>query len=115
MASDNPQSGNVVWSLRPIGGGKYEATLVFSTSAPGVDLPPSKVIAHGANPQAAVHRAAMLADQITSSPIFQAVAPPGTAAAVKAIKMIAGSKSVQQVATKFVGPGAKRLFKAIGF
>lgn len=105
---DMPSEGTVQWKLRRVGDA-WECVLTI----PG-RVYPTSIATQGPDKQAAVHRAAILADQITSSPIFQAVAPPGTMAAVKAIKFIAGSKDVQAIASKFVGPGAKRLIGALG-
>ena len=76
------------------------------------------VKAKGKTPADATMKAAALAQSMLKNPIFQAVAPPGSAAAVKAIGMLAhGFKSgrVQKVLKKFSGRGAKRLVKKLKF
>lgn len=71
------------------------------------------VSAIGADEGDALARAAVLAKQITESPIFAAVAPPGTAAAIKAISAIAKSKDVRAALSRYAGPGARRLASAL--
>lgn len=85
------------------------AIVRFSAGAPG----PAMVGAAGATERQALARATVIAKQIAESPIFQAVAPPGTAAALKAINAIATSKDIQATLAKYSGPGARRLARAI--
>jgi hypothetical protein len=102
----NAGDGLVRWNLKPVGD-HWEATLVFEAGAH-----PATVTTKGASPPDALHRATILADQITSSPIFKAVMPPGTGAAISAIKDIASS-GPGKVAAKYAGEGAKRLISAV--
>lgn len=66
----------------------------------------------------AIMKAASLASSLESNPIFQAIAPPGTLASIKAARMLAkGLKagSALKVLKKFSGKGAKRLAKKLKF
>lgn len=94
-------------------GDKWIAVLQFPTG----DGPhgQASVVASGGDEDAAVLRAAEIADKIASNPIFQAVAPPGTAAAIKAVRLLAANKNVRRVVSRFAGPGARRLRKVFGF
>lgn len=108
MASE----GTVHWKLVQVGD-HWEATLIFDAGLSAAGVPQKATVStKGSTPPDALHRASALADQITSSPIFQAVAPPGTAAAISAIKDIASSGPAK-VAEKYVGEGAKRLLSAV--
>ena len=74
--------------------------------------------AFGKTPAGATMKAAALAQSIAKNPIFQALAPPGSAAAVKAIGLLArGVKAgnIDKVIKKFAGKGAKRLIKRLKF
>lgn len=78
----------------------------------------AKVTAKGRTPAHATMKAAALAQSMMTNPIFQAIAPPGSAAAVKAIGMLARGfqrGDVQSVLKKFTGKGAKRLYKKLKF
>jgi len=82
-----------------------------------IDIPlplaPVRVMTKGRNKQEAIARAAVAAKAIATNPLLQAVMPPGTGAAVMAITALAQSPTAQTL-TKFAGPGAKRLVKALG-
>lgn len=99
--------GRTTWKIRRTQDG-YVGVIRFDAGAG-----PVAVMAGGGNERQALARAAVVANQIAQSPIFQAVAPPGTGAAIKAISMIAKSKDVQRVMRKFAGPGARRLAKVL--
>lgn len=78
----------------------------------------ARVTARGKTPAHATMKAAALAQSMLKNPIFQAVAPPGSAAAVKAIGMLARGfqrGDVKRVLKKFTGKGAKRLVKKLKF
>lgn len=69
--------------------------------------------ADGPSQRQALARAAAIANQLAQSPILAAVAPPGTAAAVKAISALAKSRDVRAALSRFRGPGARRLARSI--
>jgi hypothetical protein len=54
-----------------------------------------------------------IASSIASNPIISSVLPPGTAAALNAVKSIAHAPNPQKAAGKFGGPGGARLQAAI--
>ena len=98
----------VTWKLRPAAGGGYEGEIIIPMP---VSAAPVKVSTRGANKQQAIQRAAAAANSIVSNPLLSAVLPPGTGVAVKAITSLAADPSA---ITRFAGPGAKRLVKALG-
>jgi len=70
------------------------------------------------SPAGAIMKASALASSLESNPIFQAIAPPGTLASIKAARLLAkGLKagSALKVLKKFSGKGAKRLAKKLKF
>ncbi len=74
--------------------------------------------AFGSSQADAVHKAALLAERIASDPVMSAILPPGTLAAIKATKKLAGaakqgSRFVRKWFRKFKGPGVKRLAKSL--
>jgi len=78
----------------------------------------ASVTAKGRTPAHAAMKAAALAQSMLKNPLFAAVAPPGSAAAVKALGLLARgfqSGDVQKVLKKFSGKGAKRLIKKLKF
>lgn len=103
--------GNTTWRIRRLPTGEWVAMIRFRTGDGPYGV--ATVSGMGAGQSEAITRAAVLANQIASNPVFAAVAPPGTAAAIKAISAIAKSKDVQRTLAKFAGPGARRLAKAI--
>lgn len=103
-------NGATSWKIRRVPDG-YVAIVRFRTGDGPNGI--ATVSAIGGGEQDALKRAAILAEQITQSPIFAAVAPPGTRAAIKAISEIAKSKDVRKAMRKYVGPGARRLARAI--
>lgn len=103
-------NGATTWKIRRVPDG-YVAIVRFRTGDGPSGI--ASVSALGAGEADALKRAALLAEQISQSPIFAAVAPPGTAAAIKAISAIAKSPDVKATMRKYVGPGARRLARAI--
>ena len=101
-------NGNTSWRIRRTRDGAI-AIIRFQAGPEG----PASVIAGGPGEREALARAAVLAKQIATSPVFQAVAPPGTAAAIQAISELAKSKDLRKALSKYAGPGARRLAKAI--
>lgn len=91
--------------------GEWVATIRFAASDAGE--PDAHVGATGTNRRQALARAAVLARQLTESPIFVAVAPPGTAAAIRAIHAVATSRDVRATLEKYTGRGARRLARAL--
>lgn len=98
----------VKWNLRPSAGGGYEGEIVIPMP---VSAAPVKVSTRGRSKQQALQRAAAAANSIVSNPLLSAVLPPGTGVAVKAITSLATDPAA---ITRFAGPGAKRLVKALG-
>jgi hypothetical protein len=112
-AAARARAGQVTYDVREIPNG-YIAIIQFPiASGMGAVGEPGAVIMGGDNPRQALARAAVLADQITNSPIFAAVAPPGTAAAIKAIKALAKSTDARRLLRRFAGPGAERLARTL--
>lgn len=102
-------SGRVTWSVRRTPNGQHVALIRFSAG------PPAHVGAVGASRAQALQRAAVLARQLADSPVFAAVAPPGTGAAIKAIHALATSRDVRRTLSRYAGPGARRLARALKF
>lgn len=100
--------GTINWRIRRTPDG-HEATITIPTEAS-----PVSISAIGFDEKAALSTAASVANQLAKNPIFQAVAPPGTAAALKAINLLAKSKVASKVLSTFAGPGARRLASALG-
>ncbi len=76
------------------------------------------VKAKGKTKAGAIQNAAQGALAIANNPLLQAVLPPGTGTAVKAVGLLAkAAKSGQagKLLGKLKGPGAKRLAKALKF
>lgn len=66
--------------------------------------------------EGALAKAADIASSIANNPIVSAVLPPGSGLAVKAVSGLAkaaASGHLEDVATKLIGPGAKRLASAL--
>lgn len=103
-------SGRVTYQTRRVPGG-HVAIVRFHTGGPGADT----VGASGKSAREALARAAVLANQIASSEVFQAVAPPGTAAAIKAIAALSKAPDPVQLLGKYAGPGARRLARKLKF
>lgn len=103
-------NGNTSWRIRRVPQG-YVAIIRFRTGDGPYGV--ASVSGMGAGEGEAIQRAAVLANKIASNPIFASVAPPGTAAAIKAISAIAKSKDVQRTLAKYAGPGARRLASVI--
>jgi len=72
------------------------------------------VKAKGSTQKSALNRAAGIADQLLDNPLLQAALPPGSGAAIAAIKDIAKSGPAKGLA-KYAGKGAKRIADAIKF
>lgn len=67
---------------------------------------------------AALHKAAMIAERIANDPVMRAIMPPGTGAAILAIKKLGAAGRVGLPALKSIwhslhGPGKKRLALAL--
>jgi len=73
-----------------------------------------KVSAKGASQKSALNRAAGIAEQLLDNPLLQAALPPGSGAAISAVKMMAKSGPGKALA-KFTGKGAKRIADALKF
>gem|GEM_PF-4890002 len=76
------------------------------------------VRARGRTKADALSNAAGIAGQIASSPVLQAVLPPGASNAIGAVKMLSKYAKVgklDKALGKIAGKGAKRLAKALKF
>lgn len=91
-------------------GDHFECTIVFPAG-----LSPVSVGTKGKNPRQAVSRAATAALAIVENPVLASILPPGTGAAVAALKTLASSPDVKAALSKFAGGGAKRLASVLGF
>lgn len=96
----------VTWSFKPSPKGGWEGIVEIPFPAA-----PVKVSTRARTKQDAINRAATAAKQIVSNPLLAAVLPPGSGVAVEAITKLATDPSA---ITRFAGPGAKRLVKALG-
>jgi len=106
--------GLIEWEIRNTSRG-YEARLTWASPHNRAGELPGSVAMVGADPREAILRAATIASALAESPIAQAVMPPGTAAAITAIRRLASSKDLRRTASRFVGKGARRLARALGF
>ncbi len=106
----------VRWTLRRMPGGDYEGEIYLPMIGQnGACLP---VRARGKTKADALNNAAGIAQQIASSPVLQAVLPPGASNAIGAVKMLSKFAKVgklDKAMGKLVGKGAKRLAKALKF
>lgn len=75
---------------------------------------PIAVKATATSAAGALAKAAGIAQKLAGNPLLQAIMPPGTGAAVSTIAKLAKSKAAGKV-MKVIGPGAKRLAKALKF
>lgn len=73
-----------------------------------------KVQAKGATKGAALNRAAGIAESLLDNPILQAALPPGSGAAISAVKMLAKS-GIAKGLKNLTGKGAKRIASALKF
>lgn len=74
--------------------------------------------AFGESKADALHKAALVAERISTDPVLQAIMPPGTASAIMATKALAvaakkGSPWVAKWFRRFGGPGVERVVKAL--
>ena len=128
------------WSLRKLPNGEYEG-LVTLVPASNVPMPrrattvharrgaaaasriiqkgkPINLVATSSTKEGALLKAASVASKIANNPIMQAALPPGSSQAIKAVQFLAKSGAagtLKSAAKKIVGPGAKRLAKALKF
>lgn len=105
----------VLWNVAPDGKGGYkgEVTLLIDHNGSRAAL-----ITKGTSKSkaAALMSASAKADRLLDDPILQAIMPPQAAIAVKAIKVLskgAAAGKLREVASKFSGPGVKRLASAL--
>lgn len=128
----------VTWKMKKTADGAYEGWVILPFDMPSLHaaaarargLPPPRaprrhparaakpvaIKAKGKTPAGALSSAANLADKLISNPIVSSILPPGTGAAVKGIKYISKAAKVGKLGKavgKLVGPGAKRLGKAL--
>jgi hypothetical protein len=99
----------VSFYAKPAKGGGYEGHVLIPF--PGGNV--AKVSVTGRNRQEAVAKAATLAKKAIDHPLVREILPPGAGVAVDALQKLAKSPTGKTL-KKFVGPGAKRLVKALG-
>ena len=121
----------VTWKIRKVGSG-YEGWVILpfgvadlrAAQRAGVAMPaqlapgmrPLAIKARADSGAGALASAAGFASGLMNNPLIQAALPPGSAAAVKAIQMLAkagAAGKIAKVADKLIGPGAKRLGKTL--
>lgn len=105
--SERPQ-----WHHRPHRRGHHARVVIPR----GGYLTPITVGAVGGSPAEAVHRAALVAQQIASNPVLAAVLPPGTGVALGKIVSLSGAIRAgrgRQMLAQMAGPGARRLFHSL--
>ena len=101
----------IKWNIRPRKGGGFNGTIV---------LPAGKAIipvtAPGKTQAMALKNASGLAKSLLDSPILKAALPPGSGAAIEAVKLIskyAGKGMLKKGMKLLTGKGAKRIGKAL--
>ena len=106
----------VRWTLRRMPGGDFEGEIYLPLIGQNGACMPVK--ARGKTKADALHNAAGIAEQIASSPVLQAVLPPGASNAIGAVKMLskyAKLGKLDKAVGRLAGKGAKRLVKALKF
>ena len=104
------------FAVRRTGSG-FEGEVILpigATDAAGFARHRVHVTAKGPTRESALSKAAGVADQIAQNPIVQAALPPGSGAAVSALKYLSKT-GIDKGMKKIVGAGAKRLAKALKF
>lgn len=110
----------ISWKLKRTAPNQYQGIVILPLAAiPGKRAAgPLAIKATGSSAASALSKAANIADRIASNPIIASVLPPGSSVALKATKYLAKAAKVGKLAdaaSKVVGPGAKRLLKALKF
>jgi len=105
----------VLWNVSPDGKGGYKGEITMLIEHDGQR---AALVTKGNSKSKAValKSAASKADKLLNDPILQAIMPPQAAIAVKAIKVLskgAAAGKLSEVASKFTGPGVKRLASAL--
>lgn len=104
-------SETIKFSLKRQSDGLWVGELVIPVGPPGATRGQAIAItAADAKKPDALKKAAGVAEQILANPIIQAALPPGTGAAISAVKTLASGGTVRAV-----GEGAKRLASALKF
>lgn len=103
----------IKWEMRRTKDGGYQGSVTLPSGGKGF-----KVRAKANTKEDALARAATVAAAVAANPLLQAVLPPGTGVAVKAVGYLARSAEAGQLAGamgKITGEGAKRLVSALKF
>ena len=124
----------VSWKMKKLADGSYEGWVILpvgiadirrAAAMPRGVAPRPVVRAHprplalkakGKTPASALESAASVASKIIGNPIVSSMLPPGSGVAVKGINMLASAAKKGKLGKaigKIVGPGAKRLGKAL--
>jgi hypothetical protein len=106
--------------MRKLPGGHYAGMITLVPTRP---LPsghpagkPIRLVAKSRTKAGALAKAASVAEKLLKNPILSSVMPPGTGAAIKAVSFLSKSAAagkLEKAAKKYVGKGAKRLFKSL--
>ncbi len=101
----------IKWKVQPRKGGGFFGTIVLP-----VGLATVPVTAPGTTQRAAIKNAAGLAEKMLSNPLVKAALPPGSGAAIAAVKLIgkyAGKGMLKKGMKLLKGKGARRIGKAL--
>lgn len=108
----------IQYKARKVPGG-YEGEFVLPFNPAVVNGGGTTTVkALGTDKASALAKAATAADKLLQNPYAQAIMPPGTAAAVSALKTLSKSAAAGKFASaakKYSGPAIKRLGKVLGF
>jgi hypothetical protein len=101
----------IKWKVVPRKGGGFWGTIVLPAGTATVPI-----TARGATQREALANASGLASSLLDNPILKAALPPGSGAAIEAVKMLSkavGAGKLKKAMNKLVGKGAKRVGKAL--
>lgn len=101
----------IKWRVKAHPKGGWTGTIVLPAGRAVIP-----VAARGATPEKALSTAAGLAESLLDSPILKAALPPGSGAAIEAVKMIskyAGKGLLKKGMKLLKGKGAKRIAKSL--
>lgn len=108
------------WSLKKLPTGDYAGMI---TLVPTKALPsghpagkPIRLVARSKTKAGALAKAASVAQTLLNNKLLSSVLPPGSAAAINAITYLSKSAAagkLEKAAKKYIGKGAKRLYKAL--
>lgn len=106
------------WEMRKLRGGGYAGIIMLPTGRAGRRKRILRIQATSKSKSSALLKAAGIAASIAENPIMQAVLPPGSSKAIRAVaKLAAAAKlgKLEKTLLKYSGKGAKRLAKKLKF